>query len=107
MARVISDAQFNKQPDGRVTVTIANPLDDDYDGIGKKGDVLPGDSGSGDPDQRNPTGADCVLSAGPSVRKAGTAGSNEVVKPPASGAGVLGYSEPSGRSNLVPCFVRG
>lgn len=103
---VISDAQFNKQPDGMVTVTIANPLENDYEGIGKKGDVLPGDTGSTDPDQHNPTGANCVLSYGPSVRKVGTAGLDEKVKAPAAGFGVLGYQDPSGHVNVVPCFVR-
>jgi hypothetical protein len=88
---VVSSAQLNAV--GSVyTVTISNPLDRDYESIGKQGDTLPG-----------PTGSDCVLSIQPNnvaeTRPKGTAGAYETCT---KQSGCLCYTPIQGVAFLVP-----
>lgn len=71
----ISPKQLNLQASGMYTITLANPLEYDYEEIGTKGTQLPGPHGE------VITGPDCVLSSCDGltweVRKAGANGGCE------------------------------
>lgn len=79
--RYLSSKQFNPLPNNEFTITIANPLDDNYEGLPPKGTILPGNPNDEDPAQHAPMGPNCVLSIQPGggfqVRAEGTKGGYE------------------------------
>lgn len=98
MAAILSPAQFNHQSDGRVTVTIANPLERSYLGLPPAGTEIPGPGGE------HITGPDCVLSINTAgnleVRRKGTAGGDERAT---IQNGCVIY-RPGGDNPAIPCF---